>query len=324
MSKNQKKCTINGCSDPVFERNFETEHAANYHPSVTHVNNGVPGQTGVEIIDWLESLPLIGHRAVNTAAANAIITSDLGRINDLGFSIEQLGDTEETNNGAGGELSITEIRLVGQIASKLSSIADVNMAQLTGDIIKAGTDNNWSSVLSDYGSFWVVSASSRANRAKLTFIDFTAGIMEAFADNMRTFTWRRYGRYLAPDLMAVYRTKRYEKYFMHGTTHSNALGIDPSHWYVSSSLFPAMKKRQMWSPEEVAAFELVLASASTDNASGASSVAAAYLRLAEDEDELDTVEKQRNLRSRLNQKVPRTAGKHRATSSVAPGIPITP
>lgn len=173
-------------------------------------------------------------------------------LDELGIKFADLAAPKLTIQ-TGGALTNTEAKGVFAALEELIGYKADRAAFLV-NFLAWGFENSFSEELSEAGGFDVPSHATVAR--KVTFVKMATlhqAVLDHFAQAQtgRSFTFRRFGRFLGPKIPSIVdRNPDLAAYYNRGTNISNHLGIPPKLFLTATSVFDAIKPYGKWSKEE--------------------------------------------------------------------------
>jgi len=175
---------------------------------------------------------------------------------DLGIKMDDLVSpitTTETGAAMTGNEAKKALQAVDQLAG-----FRVDRAQFLVDVVDWGIRNSFSEELQDAGGMELVqdpTVGTLRRFVRVTTIHSEVSDYLAAGGSGRTFTFRRFGRYLGPQIPKIVdKNPSLCAYFRTGSPVSNRLGVNPVLFLTVTSIYEYIKPFGKWTSDELSAW----------------------------------------------------------------------
>lgn len=177
-------------------------------------------------------------------------------LEDLGVKAEDFERVEITTE-TGASLTPSEAKRVMEAIEAYVGFR-IDRAAFLVNFVDWGIRNGFTEELADAGGFSIVSHNTVAAKEKYCKVATLHDIInESFneAGTGRSFTFRRFGRYLAKSIPTIVeRNEKLRKYYTEGSPMSNRYGVAPAQFLAVTSIFEYIKPYGKWSIAERSAW----------------------------------------------------------------------
>ncbi|QIP68004.1 ORF3 [Plasmopara viticola lesion associated tobamo-like virus 1] len=227
----------------------------------THIEESHSGQDlradGLTEAQYLQELynnnEQLGNDSVQDEPTAAPVPTAL---DDLGITVESLRTVTVTTE-TGASLTAPEAKRVFEAVESFAGFR-IDRASFIVNFIDWGIRNSFTEELADAGGFELCSHNTIAQQNLYVRVSVLhTNINEFFGQRGtgRTFTFRRFGRFLARQIPIIVETNpTLAKYYSEGSPMSNRLGIPPIDFLTATSIFEYIKSYNKWSSAEKAAW----------------------------------------------------------------------
>lgn len=238
------------CNAP-FDRDRVEDHLAESHSDPAVQFHGRP----VAVV--------IREFAAGGNDDNAEVQADLttvptpSALEAIGIRIDDMRHVDVTTE-TGATLTPPEAKRLFEAVEAYAGYR-VDRASFVVNFVDWGIRNGFAEELSEAGGFSLVEHSTAGRRTTYVKVSaLHAAINDNFAGsgNGRSFTFRRFGRYLGRSIPTIVETNAdLSKFYVDGSPMSNRLGVPASDFLAVTSIFEYIKPFQKWSTAERKAWE---------------------------------------------------------------------
>lgn len=190
-------------------------------------------------------------------AAEATVAPPPGPLDDIGIKLDDL-KTVSVSTETGATLTAAEAKRVFVAVEAFVGFR-IDRGSFVVNFVDWGIRNSFTEELAEAGGFRVVSHNTIAHKEEYAKVaSLHAAINEHFGNvgTGRSFTFRRFGRYLAKSIPSIVETNpQLARFYVDGSPMSNRLGVPASDFLAVSSIFEYIKPFQKWSAAEKRAWE---------------------------------------------------------------------